>query len=200
MISPTLAVASFVGWLGGVFAHEVTHYLAARLFGRDAAIDWLGLDTMFDAEGLPEWQHRCILLAPQAVGLSVLVGAVVAGVEPSIGLLPWLLAWTSYTLLGGAADWSVRVSRGEPVTAVASDVLGMESLSQERQEAFLLLYAGAAGMLAGGFLRTGMIGREGGLAALTFNLAAPGILAVGFGLFLAAVIRLESQQENTQAV
>lgn len=193
MVTITTAIAAAGAWFGGAIAHELTHYTVARVFGQDASVDVLQLDVWFETEGLAGWKRRTIMLAPQAVGVTALVGALVAGVGPSIGLLPLLVGWVSFTLMGGPADLSIRVSDGAPATQVAASMLGLGEVPQEKRDAILLLLAGMNVMLVGGVLTAAVSDGSGELASVVYHLGGPFVIAVGMGLLLAGGLRQENQ-------
>jgi len=104
----------------GRIAHESTHWLVAWLFGADVenvSLGWLsGHVTYTMAESKPLYYDRIINLSPQLIGIFVGV-PVLAWLYQSglsvIGVYVAIVAWFAYTLLGGAADYSMAVARGE---------------------------------------------------------------------------------------
>lgn len=109
----TITVAVLAGLLGAV-VHECCHYLAARLLGRPARIDWIAMDTLVRfPEGEIARRDRVIAGAPYAVASVLFALWLVAG-------LPWLLPTTLFLAMLGAVDVVVgdhsdaALLRGEP--------------------------------------------------------------------------------------
>ena len=94
----------------GTLAHELTHYLAARLLGVAAWFE--GPTTVaYRITGAPRWRQRLIGLAPQLVGATVgLVWLALEGVPWSPAGLVGLAAWATYTA-GSWADVSLAAAR-----------------------------------------------------------------------------------------
>jgi hypothetical protein len=103
-----LPVAIVVGSL----AHELTHYLAARLLG---VVAWFDTPTTvaYKISGVARWRQRLIGLAPQLVGATVGVAwLALEGVPWSAAGLVGLAAWATYTV-GSWSDVSLAAARGE---------------------------------------------------------------------------------------
>jgi hypothetical protein len=101
-----------VAFAVGTVAHELTHYLAARLLGVAA---WVEPPTTvaYQITGVPRWRQRLVGLAPQLVGATVgLVWLALEGVPWSPAGLVGLAAWAMYTT-GGWADVSLAAAHGK---------------------------------------------------------------------------------------
>ncbi len=65
-----LAVVVFVAIVAGAYLHELVHLGVAKLFGARVALDPVGLEVMYEFEGVqPRWVLWSINLAPQACGV-----------------------------------------------------------------------------------------------------------------------------------
>lgn len=96
----------------GTVAHELTHYLTARLLGVGA---WFETATAvaYKITGVPRWRQRLVGLAPQLVGATVGVAWLTfAGVPWSPAGLVGLAAWATYTA-GSWADVSLAAAHGK---------------------------------------------------------------------------------------
>jgi len=95
----------------GTVAHEMTHYVTARLLGVST---WFETPTTvaYKITGVPRWQQRLVGLAPQLVGTAVGVAWLAfEGVPWSPAGLVGLAAWATYTA-GSWADVSLAAARG----------------------------------------------------------------------------------------
>lgn len=75
-------------------AHELCHYLAARLFQMPARLH--SYHVTFDPEAAPTWQVVLVLLAPALVG----VGAALALTVAAIALDKWLIIPAAFVAAG----------------------------------------------------------------------------------------------------
>lgn len=140
MVSLLQAAGIVGGLVAASWAHELTHYLTARAFGRRATIRWLALECLFETEGEDDPVERYVALAPFSVG--VVVGGLwllVNGVPAGLWGLTGSAMWTSYTLLGvsdiyrsvqppvdwDALDESARLVVLAVTVAVVGVVVGM---------------------------------------------------------------------------
>jgi hypothetical protein len=111
-----------VAFVVGSVAHELTHYLTARLLGVAA---WVESPTTvaYKITGVPRWRQRLIGLAPQLVGAAVgLVWLALKGIPWSpaglVGLAAWAMfsagSWADVSLAAahGKTPWPVRRFRG----------------------------------------------------------------------------------------
>ena len=106
----------------GVLAHELTHYVTARLLGVAAWVE--GPTTVaYKITGVPRWRQRLVGLAPQLVGATIgLVWLALEGVPWSpaglVGLAAWATfsagSWSDVSLAAayGKTPWPVRRWRG----------------------------------------------------------------------------------------
>jgi hypothetical protein len=95
MPAPSLIPLSVVAGLTGAVLHEITHYLLARLMGREAHIDWWGMDTWY-AEGENDVAIR---VAPTLLGSWAFLLCLAWQVS-----VPVWFAWAVYTLGGAPND------------------------------------------------------------------------------------------------
>jgi hypothetical protein len=98
--------------LGGMVAaavlHELTHAAAVRLVG--GKVEGLSLRRLYvdwRVDDATRWQVRAISLAPQCVGVSVALAALVVGIPSGRAGIVAAASWAVYTLLGGRADFSL---------------------------------------------------------------------------------------------
>ena len=96
----------------GTLAHELTHYLTARLLGVAAWFE--GPTTVaYQITGVPRWRQRLIGLAPQFVGATVGVAwLALEGVPWSPAGLVGLAAWATFSA-GSWADLSLAAAHGK---------------------------------------------------------------------------------------
>ncbi len=116
MISSWVMPVAIVGGVLGAITHELTHWLMARLCGRDAFIDWIHFDTYWLIPDEPALADRLVALAPQLTGLVALtVGLLSAPLTSSVvvaaGLIGW---WIVHTLWGAPSDYAIGLGRGVP--------------------------------------------------------------------------------------
>jgi hypothetical protein len=111
-----------VAFVVGSLAHELTHYVTARLLGVAAWVE--GPTTVaYQITGVPRWRQRLVGLAPQLVGATV--GAAWLAFEgipwsPAglVGLAAWAMfsagSWADVSLAAahGKTPWPVRRFRG----------------------------------------------------------------------------------------
>ena len=115
MTSPSVfAVALAGGAVVGVVAHELTHYIVARMLGIPATIGWLELETYFVAsDERTEWRDVVAGSAPVLVGTTTfpLTLYALVGVGGSLGVAMFM-AWLFYTVClpvpGGASATDYR--------------------------------------------------------------------------------------------
>lgn len=109
----TLDVVAVVGFVlkvvgAGVIAaalHEVTHYVVARLGGREAWFEWTNLNVRHVLPlGGPSVVDHAVGVAPFALGSVFGVGWLVASLPVSPALL---VGWGVYTLGGVPNDFRV---------------------------------------------------------------------------------------------
>lgn len=98
-----LAAAMLVSAVAGLLAHEACHWAVASAFGRDAwiRIDWGGVEANWPVTRL-RWYDYLAMIAPQAVGVLLLVAAFVLDYWPLWALPGWLLL----TVTGSREDWT----------------------------------------------------------------------------------------------
>jgi membrane protein DedA with SNARE-associated domain len=95
MPDPSLIPLSVVAGLTGAVLHEITHYAVAKLMGREAHVDLLGMDTYYQ-----ERQNDvAIRIAPTYLGS--LAFLVLLAMQVSV---PVWFAWGVYTLGGVTND------------------------------------------------------------------------------------------------
>lgn len=95
MPDPILIPLSIVGGLTGAVLHELTHYSIARVMGREAHVDLLGMDTWYE-EGQNDVAIR---IGPTYLG-SLLFLVLLAIQAP----IPVWFGWAVYTLGGITND------------------------------------------------------------------------------------------------
>jgi membrane protein DedA with SNARE-associated domain len=95
MPDPSLIPLSVVAGLTGAVLHEITHYTVARLMGREAHVDLLGMDTYYQ-EGQNDVAIR---VAPTLLGSWAFL--VLLAMQVSV---PVWFAWGVYTLGGVTND------------------------------------------------------------------------------------------------
>lgn len=107
-----IVVGTVLMGLGAAVCHEGTHWLVARLLGRDAWVEWRELNCYHTLPMAgPEPRDYLVGVAPFAVGSVVALAWLVAGFDVTI---PVLVAWGVYTLNGIPNDF--RLDPGEPPT------------------------------------------------------------------------------------
>lgn len=96
----------------GTVAHELTHYVIARLLGVEPWFDTL-TTVAYSISGVARWRQRLIGLAPQLVGATVGVAwLALEGVPWSPAGLVGLAAWATYSV-GSWSDVSLAAAKGE---------------------------------------------------------------------------------------
>ncbi|UXF50824.1 MAG: hypothetical protein HQRvContig01_42 [Haloquadratum phage sp.] len=95
MPDPSLIPLSVVAGLTGAVLHEITHYTVARLMGREAHVDLLGMDTYYQ-EGQNDVAIR---VAPTLLGSWAFLLCLAWQVS-----VPVWFAWAVYSLGGVTND------------------------------------------------------------------------------------------------
>jgi hypothetical protein len=112
--NPLFALALLpVAFFAGTLAHELTHFVAARLLGVSV---WFDPPTTvaYQITGVPRWRQRLIGLAPQLVGATVgLVWLALKGVPWSPAGLVGLAAWALWSVPGSWGDVSLAAAHGK---------------------------------------------------------------------------------------
>jgi len=99
----TLIAVSLVSAALGYWGHELCHWAVAYAFDRDARLDWWpvgGVETVWPIDEY-RWYDGLALLAPQVLGLTLVVTALLVGTVPVV-LVP---GWLTLTLVGSREDF-----------------------------------------------------------------------------------------------
>jgi hypothetical protein len=101
--NPLYALALLpIAFAVGSFAHEVTHYVTARLLGVRAWFE-TATSVAYVISDSARWRQRLVGLAPQVVGTTVgIAWLALEGVPWSPAGLVGVAAWATYT----AGSWS----------------------------------------------------------------------------------------------